>query len=164
MQGYIDTPYFKLIHRMECVERPKLRDGYRFIIPDEKTLSEHIASCYVSERVSAAKLAAYRLHATFDPDLWLAIVDEQRYRIVASGIAEVDRDIREGILEWIQVSQEYRQRGWGRIIVNELLYRMRNIADFVTVSGKVNETSGPRALYESCGFEDAVIWHVIKVV
>ena len=42
--GYIDTPYFKLIHRMQGIEAPSLPEGYRFACPDERTLSEHIAS------------------------------------------------------------------------------------------------------------------------
>ena len=158
---YHDTPFFKLIHPMNHIDRPVLPDGFRFVCPDAKALSEHIASCYESERASAEELESYRHHPVYVPDLWLAIADEQTGRIVASGIAEVDRDIREGILEWIQVSPEYRRRGWGRIIVDELLFRMKDSVDFVTVSGKVNDASDPRALYESCGFKDAVIWHVI---
>ena len=157
-----DTLYFKLIHHMEHIEQPTLPDGYRFVCPSATVLSDHISSCYVSDGASAAELESYRDHRVYSPDLWLAIVDEQSDRIIASGIAEIDLDIREGILEWIQVSPEYRRRGWGRIIVNELLLRMRDRSDFVTVSGKANDTSDPRALYERCGFEGAVIWHVLR--
>ena len=157
-----DMLYFKLIHHMEHIEQPSLPDGYCFVCPDAIVLSNHISSCYVSERASVAELESYRDHPVYSHDLWLAIVDEHTDRIIASGIAEVDRDIREGILEWIQVSPEYRRRGWGRIIVNELLFRMRGRVDFVTVSGKVNDTFDPRTLYERCGFQDAVIWHVVR--
>ena len=162
LQGYIDTPYFKLIHRMDQIERSIVPDGYRFITPDEGTLSEHIAICYVSERISADELTLYRDHPTYRNDLWIAIADEQTGMIVASGIAELDTDIHEGILEWIQVSPTYRGRGWGSIVVRELLSRLKDGADFVTVSGKENEPSAPRSLYERCGFEDGVIWHILR--
>ena len=88
--------------------------------------------------------------------------NETTGEIIASGIAEQDATIREGVLEWIQVSPAYRRRGWGRIIVYELLWRLTDQADFVTVSGKVNERTAPRALYDRCGFGEAVIWHVLK--
>ncbi len=54
-------------------------------------------------------------------------------KTAATGIAEFDVRIGEGILEWIQVSPEYRNRGLGAFVVNELLYRMQGKAGFVTV-------------------------------
>ena len=158
----IDTPYFKLIHRMEHIDRPTLPNGFRFICPDEAALSDHIASCYESERVSASELKSYRHHPAYSSDLWLAILDERTGEIVASGIAELDTEIGEGILEWIQVSPACRRMGWGSIVVRELLYRMKDRASFVTVSGKEDDPSDPRALYERCGFGGKVIWHVLR--
>lgn len=160
-RSYIDTPYFKLIHPMRQIERSALPDGFRFITPNETILSEHIASCYPSERASASELSSYRLHPTYAPDLWLAILDDMTNAVVASGIAELDGDIREGVLEWVQVSPEYRRQGFGQLIVKELLSRLQDRADFVTVSGKQNDPSNPRALYERCGFDDGAIWHVL---
>ena len=160
--AYVDTPYFKLIHRLRNTHSPCLHDGFRFVRPSEKDLSRHVTSCYDAERVSEDELSAYGHRPTYSPDLWLAILNETTGEIIASGIAELDVTIREGVLEWIQVSPAYRRRGWGRIIVNELLWRLTGRADFVTVSGKINESTNPRALYECCGFGEAVIWHVLK--
>ncbi len=39
---------------------------------------------------------------------------------------------------------------------------MNGKADFVTVSGKVNNKTNPLALYERCGFSEKVIWHVLS--
>ena len=159
---YTDTPYFKLIHPMQRIDRCELPTGFRYIMPDEISISEHIASCSLSERASAPELASYRLHPAYAPDLWLAIVEEKTNEIVASGIAELDSDIREGILEWVQVSPAYRRRGFGRLIVSELLSRLSGRADFVTVSGKENDPVDPRSLYENCGFGAGVVWHVLR--
>lgn len=161
-QAYVDSPYFKLIHRMRETHSSYLPGGFRFIRPSEKDLSRHITYCYDAEAVSEGELFTYSHHPTYASDLWLAILNETTGEIIASGIAELDATIREGVLEWIQVSPAYRRRGWGRIIVNELLWRLTGRADFVTVSGKVNERTTPRALYERCGFGEAVIWHVLK--
>ena len=161
-QGYVDTPYFKLIHTMQGLEAPNLPDGFQFICPSVKSLSKHIAACYDEERASEAELLRYRSRITFSPDLWLAVIEEKTGDIVASGLAELDTDLREGVLEWVQVSPAYRRRGWGKSIVEELLFRMKNRADFVTVSGKQNDPSCPRALYENCGFSDGIVWNVLR--
>ena len=94
--------------------------------------------------------------------LWLAVKDNLTEITVATGIAELDIRIGEGILEWIQVSPEYRHMELGTFVVNELLRRMKGNADFVTVSGKVNNKTNPLALYERCGFSEKVIWHVLS--
>ena len=50
----------------------------------------------------------------------------------------------------------------GKYIVKELLYRMKDKAKFVTVSGKVNNPDNPYALYCACGFGNPVTWHVVR--
>lgn len=82
------------------------------------------------------------------------------YHLVGCGIADFDREAKEGILEWIQVLPEYRGKKIGKMIVNELLFRMKN-ADFATVSGKINNRTNPERLYRSCGFVGNDIWHVL---
>lgn len=90
-----------------------------------------------------------------------AVVDSATEKIAASGIAELDAEIGEGVLEWIQVSPAYRRRGLGEAIVRELLGRLKPMADFVTVSGRMNNETRPELLYKKCGFGDMVIWHVL---
>lgn len=97
-------------------------------------------------------------------DLWIAVRECGLKAIIASGIAEVDSDIKEGILEWIQVSPGCRGRGLGKFIVNELLWRMKDKADFVTVSGKVdNKTKSELLLlYRNWGFIGDTVWHILR--
>ena len=112
--------------------------------------------------MTVEELRSYMNHPVYVPKLWIAVRELENGTIAASGIAEYDRRIGEGILEWIQVSPEYRRRGLGKYIVKELLYRMKGKADFVTVSGKVKNKTNPLALYEHCGFSEKVIWHVLS--
>ena len=108
------------------------------------------------------ELEARKKLPVYDPVLWIAVRDRETGQIAATGIAELDARIGEGILEWIQVSPEYRRRGLGQYIVKELLYRIKDKARFVTVSGKANNPDNPYALYCACGFGNPVIWHVVR--
>ncbi len=64
-------------------------------------------------------------------------------------------------MDWIQVSADYRGLGLGQEIVNELLRSLKDKADFVTVSGRVNNITKPEHLYEKCGFVSKAVWHIL---
>ena len=38
---------------------------------------------------------------------------------------------------------------------------MKGIADFATVSGKVDNETNPEALYRKCGFVGNDVWHIL---
>lgn len=158
---YTDELYFKRIHHLKSVTHQKVPLGFRLIKGEIADYARHIAACYTLETISEEALAAYQKRPTYHANLWLALADDKTGHIAASGIAEVDREIGEGILEWIQVSPEYRKRGLGEYVVKELLYRMKDIAGFVTVSGRVGNPTKPEQLYEKCGFCGKVLWHVL---
>ena len=162
VREYIDEPYFKLIHRMTDIEKPLLDSRYEFVCCEVSEYAEHIAACYNDIGMSSEELASYQARTVYDRKLWIAVRECGQNTIVASGIAELDADIKEGVLEWIQVSPEYRGRGLGKFIVKELLWRMKDKAEFVTVSGKVDNPTNPRSLYMVCGFSDEEIWHVMR--
>ena len=158
---YEDTPYFRLIHTLDSIERPVLGKAYTLVSAAPGVYARHIQECYGGE-IAAEALQGYRDHPVYDPDLWIAIADTCTGKIAASGIAELDMDIREGVLEWIQVSPAYRRQGLGRFTVRELLWRLKDKASFVTVSGSLLNPAQPLALYETCGFGGKVIWHVLS--
>ena len=160
--GGMDEPYFKLVHDLRNIGCPGLPAPFQETQCDAAALARHIAECYTEERLPENELRFRMMQPDFDPGLWLAVVDTTNGRVVASGIAEVDPGIREGTLEWIQVSPDYRRKGLGRYIVNGLLQRLYGKADFVTVSGKLNNPGNPLALYCSCGFTDCVSWHIVR--
>ena len=100
----------------------------------------------------------------FKKELWIFIEDDRTKENVALGIAELDQEVREGMLEWIQVLPSYRRRGLGCEIVNKLLFNMKPYADFVTVSGQVDNNTKPEKLYRLCGFVGNDIWHIIRKI
>jgi GNAT superfamily N-acetyltransferase len=156
-----DEPYFKLLHDLETVKEPVLPKGYELVQCEIEAFADQINACYLHVHLLPEDLLAYMKHPVYRPDLWLAVKDAKSDIIVATGIAELDAHIGEGILEWIQVLPAYRRKGLGSFVVCELLKRMRSQASFATVSGQMNNSSNPFALYESCGFSSPIIWHVI---
>ena len=159
-EGYSDERYFKLVHRMEGLRPLPVPDGFTLVTPSAQALSRHVASCYERERISPEALAEREKTPFFRVELRIALADEGG-TIAASGIAELDPEAGEGVLEWIEVSPGYRRMGLGRFIVNELLLRLKGEAEFATVSGKENSPDEPLRLYLACGFGEEVIWHVM---
>ena len=156
-----DERYFKMVHDLESISKPILSSHYEMVKCSTESYANHINECYAKEGISTEELKEYKKHRVYDPDLWIAVADKATGQIVATGIAELDTRIGEGILEWIQVSPQYRHRGFGKFLVRELLWRMKDKAFFAVVSGKVDSESKPMALYKACGFKNPVIWHVI---
>lgn len=141
--------------------RRLLSEYYKLTGASVEEFAHHINECYTEEGVTVDELTSYKERDVYDEDVWIAVRDRESDRIVASGIGEYDSLVGEGILDWIQVSPEYRNKGLGRVIVSELLARLSTKADFVTVSGRVNNSGNPFELYKSCGFVHPVIWHVV---
>ncbi len=156
-----DDKYFKMIYDLKTVTESSLPVGFELIQAEVKDFANHINTCYELEHVTAEELMDYKSHPVYSDDLWIAVMDSASKQIVATGIAEFDSRIGEGILEWIQVSPEYRKRGLGKYIVCELSRRLQGKADFVTVSGRVDNKSNPFELYKACGFCNPVIWHIV---
>lgn len=161
-QHYIDEPYFRLIHSLQDLSIQVLPQGYSLCNATLKDFSEHINSCYNGVGVTEADLRDYTARPLYDSALWLAIKDNQTDEVVATGIAELDKEIGEGVLEWIQVSEQHRGYGLGKYVVSELLWRMKERATFVTVSGQCNNPTNPEALYRKCGFTGSDVWHVLR--
>lgn len=159
---YVDEPYFRLRHDLKNVAQPLLPQGYFLCDAVLNDFAEHINRCYDGIRISEAELQNYLNRPTYASSLWLAVRDNKTGDIAATGIAELDREIGEGILEWIQVSEHHRRFGLGSYLVCELLWRMKEIARFATVSGQCNNPANPEGLYRKCGFTGNDVWHILR--
>lgn len=163
-QHYIDEPYFRLIHGLQDLSVQVLPQGYSLCKATLKDFAEHINSCYSKIGVTEADLRDYTTRPVYDSALWLAIKDNQTDKVVATGIAELDKEIGEGVLEWIQVSEQHRGCGLGKYVVLELLWRIKDNVKFATVSGQCNNPTNPEVLYRKCGFSGSDVWHILRKV
>lgn len=159
---FVDEPYFRLKHDLKNVSAPQLPQGYSLCDASVRDFAEHINACYRGIQISEAELQSYTTRPVYVPSLWLAVRNNQTGEIAATGIAELDGECREGILEWIQVSENERGCGLGCYLVMELLWRMKNMAWFVTVSGECENSTHPESLYRQCGFTGNDVWHVLR--
>ena len=154
--GYRDEPYFRLLHGLREIPAAHLPEGFA---PGSLTAEEaaaHIRLCYGDPDFRAEDL---RAGLADGETIWLAAHGADG-AVAASGVAVIDPEMREGALEWIQVSPGARRRGLGRWIVCALLRAMRGRADFATVSGRILAADRPERLYRACGFTGADVWHV----
>ena len=160
---YHDEPYFRLFHSLEDIKTVVL-DDIAIVTVKREDIScfvDVINQSYTDLSVTYDQLMGYTQNEVYNPELWVMAVNKADSTVVGCGIAELDRELNEGILEWIQVLPAYRGKKIGQLIVNELLKRMVGIAEFATVSGKVNNVTSPESLYRKCGFVGDDVWHIL---
>ncbi|MDD3171187.1 MAG: GNAT family N-acetyltransferase [Bacilli bacterium] len=156
--------FFRLYHDLKEISGAMEKSKYFPETYEDKDIEElrsMMNDCYRDEEISVSlkSILSWKKHPTYEEDLWIVIKNEFG-EIIASGIAEVDREIGEGILEWIQVLPKYQHQGFGKMIVFELLRRLKGKAKFVTVSGSLENNSNPEKLYRSCGFTGNDVWYI----
>lgn len=159
---YCDKKYFRLIHCLDNI-KTDLPDGFSIKtaeISDLPLIIEIINDSYTDLSVNYEQIISYTKTSVYDKDLWILVYENKTNHIIGCGIADYDNEAKEGVLEWIQVLPEYRGKKIGKMIVNELLHRMKK-ADFATVSGKTDNPTNPEGLYRSCGFVGNNIWHIL---
>lgn len=158
--------YFRLIHTGAPLSDSGLPPDFSFApvaIPgDVAAVSNLIGRCYDDLKPKPETVACWTRHSVFSSDLWVWVIRCTTGEPVALGIAELDTRIGEGSLEWVQVLPAYRGCRIGSALVHELLRRLASWADFVTVSGRVDNASAPEALYRRCGFAGDDVWWVFR--
>lgn len=162
LTDYYDEKYFRLIHKLNDIKSNTLK-GFKIKtakIADVPIIVEIINDSYFDLSVNYEQIISYTKTKVYNENLWILACESETDNIVGCGIADFDKEAGEGILEWIQVLPKYRGKKIGTLIVNELLCRMEN-ANFVTVSGKVDNPTNPERLYRSCGFTGNDIWHIL---
>lgn len=162
LNDYCDEKYFRLIHYLNNID-DKIPDDFSVKTAEHSdipVMADIINRSYSDLSVSCEQIVSYTKTSVYDENLWILVYENRTNHIVGCGIADFDKEAKEGILEWIQVLPEYRGRKIGQLIVNQLLCRMNN-ADFATVSGKVDNITNPERVYRKCGFVGNDIWHIL---
>ena len=162
-EGFRDEPYFRLFHALKDIH-PVPVDGISIFTATQEDiplLVDVINRSYTDLSVTVEQLESYTRTEAYCPVLWIIAYDHVNACIAGCGIADFDPELREGVIEWIQVIPACRGRKIGQLIVNELLKRMADMASFATVSGKVNNATAPERLYRKCGFVGNDVWHIL---
>lgn len=164
LENYIDERYFRLLNDMKIFSKSPV-PGFSAATAAEsdfKIMADIINRSYDDIKITPERLFELTETPVYAQNLWVLIKDTESGETAACGIADFDEEIGELVLEWIQVLPEYRGRGLGKMLVNELLCRMDGKAKFATVSGKADGSSNPEALYRKCGFAGDDIWHILR--
>lgn len=162
-EDFIDEQYFRLYHDLKEIRKSDL-DTVEIVTAKPDMIDEFvdiINASYNDLTVTGEQMRSYLNTPVYSPELWILLKDKKTGKFIGGGIADYDKEIGELILEWIQVLPNYRKRGYGQLIVNNLLTRKKCIANFATVSGKINSPTKPENLYRKCGFVGIDIWHVL---
>ncbi len=164
VEEYNDEIYFRLLHTLDIISEDHLDDYMIQTAKDEDVnlIVDIINQSYIDITVSCEQIMSYKKEKVYDPNLWIIVYKKNTDIPVGCGLADFDQEVKEGILEWIQVLPQYRHKKIGQMIVNELLRRLSQKALFVTVSGKVDDENNPEKLYRKCGFKGEDRWHILR--
>lgn len=102
---YNDEPYFRLKHNLIEVNQPVLPNGFELCDATLSDFAKHINKCYKGSKLTVDELESYCKRTVYYQELWIAVKDCKNNKIIGTGIAELDTEIGEGVLEWIQVSE-----------------------------------------------------------
>ena len=163
LSDYTDEKYFRLFHNLNGISKIT-SDVFEIITAtrrDIKAIVEILNDSYTDISVNKELIKSYTKTPVYNEELWVMVKEKATGIYVGCGIADFDTEAKELILEWIQVLPQYRGKKIGQLIVTELLFRMKDIADFATVSGKVDNLTNPEALYRKCGFTGNDVWHIL---
>jgi len=160
------TAYFRYLHKMDTLRTPAAHPDFDLVEADPHQQASQVASlinrCYPNMALDEAIVRSWTHPPTFRSDLWVWAIERKTGLPVALGIAEYNAEIREGALEWIQVLPGYRRQGLGHWLVEALLLKLKDLAQFATVSGQVDNPTHPGRLYRQCGFEGEDLWWVLR--
>ena len=163
LSEYTDEKFFRLYHSLKDI--PEIAtDDFEIATAtqkDIKAIVQIINDSYTDISVNSELIKSYTQTPVYNENLWIMVKEKATGNFVGCGLADYDTEVKELVLEWIQVLPEYRGKKIGQLIVNELLFRMKDVADFATVSGKVDNETNPEALYRKCGFVGNDVWHIL---
>jgi len=162
LKTYQVQTFFRLKHDLKKLNPGVYKTEEINIEKDIDELIMMINECYQHEKIQVKHDDFIELthKDTFDASLWLKIVENNK--MVATIIGCIDTDLKEGWIEWVQVLPSFQGRGYGKSIINSLLYKMKDNADFVTVSGHMDNVKDPEKIYRKCGFTGNDLWYICK--
>jgi len=153
-------PHFRLVHTGELPTHlqpiPGIMIAQVDIGSEIFTVSEFAAHSF--DQSTSISLMDMIQRPTFSEDLWIWLLDVENGTPAGLGIAEFDQSTAEGSLKWVQVLPEYHGRGLGKLLVFELLGRLKDRSALITVSGESDSPASLENFLRKCGFTGNDIW------
>lgn len=164
LHEYNDTEYFRFINNLKKVDKSELQSEFYITTITESQFSQLVelinnSYTHLGIKVDFEQVKGWTNAEVYEPNLWTAIF--KNGIMIGAIIADYDKVAKEAIIEWMQVLPEYRGLGIATAILNDSLQRMQGKADFVTVSGMVNNKTKPEVIYRKCGFIGDDVWHIL---
>lgn len=158
--------FFRIYHDLEDLGQVSVPSGFRLRDFDFSREEDYeiglniIKNSYENMDISVEKLKSYRETAVFNESLWFFIEEAESEMPIAFIIGDLDLDLAEGIIEWLQVSKDFRKMGLASILLMEFLSRLKEIGNFATVSGDLDNASDPLGVYRKNGFIGEDVWYI----
>ncbi|WOO35272.1 GNAT family N-acetyltransferase [Anaerocolumna sp. AGMB13020] len=162
---YNDTEYFRIKHNLKKVDKSVLPSEFCITTITESQTSQLVelinnSYTHLGIKVDIEQVKGWTSTEVYAPDLWTSVYKGSI--MIGAIVVDYDNVAKEAIIEWMQVLPEYRGMGIASAILNDSLQRMQGRADFVTVSGMVNNITKPEMIYRKCGFIGDDIWHILS--
>ncbi len=164
LQEYTDTEYFRLKHNLTYINKTVLEPEFNITSIKETQFTQLVelinnSYAHLGIKVDLDQIIDWTNTEVYAPDLWTAIFTNDI--MVGAIIIDYDKVTKEAIIEWMQVLPEFRRSGLASLLINNSLKCLRGKADFVTVSGMINNKTNPETLYRKCGFTGDDLWHIL---
>ena len=181
-----DTLQFRMKHDLVYLTSKKINENFFFETVDEESLEDVIAVINQTDKeieITKKDLNHWKSEESFCKELWILVynkkifhrikgkkvtydevgnkIDNKKYLPVGLMISNFDQTIKEASIELLEIIPSYRKLGLKESLVRESLFRISEIADFVTVSGKM-ENSQEYEFYKNLGFTGDAVWHILK--
>ena len=163
LNEYNDKKYFRLFHNLRDIPTFS-NNNYTYGIISKAEINElskmiNASYTHTDVFVSADYINGLTETKVYYSELWLGAFDNEK--LIGSIICDLDTEIGEGVIEWLQVLPEHRGKGIASVLICKVLNIMKNHAEFATVSGECDNNTNPEGVYRKCGFEGNDIWHVL---
>ena len=183
-----DTVQYRLKHDLQGLTSTKINDSFFYKTVDDTCLEDVLSVINQTEKeieITKNDLNHWKSEDSFCKELWILVYNkkiyhrnkdktiiydefgnrintDKKYLPVGLMISIFDHVTKEASIELLEIIPAYRKLGLKESLVRESLLRISEVAEFVTVCGKVDADNNDFELYKKLGFADDAIWHVLK--
>ena len=186
-RDFEDNLVLRMKHDLLKLKLKKIPNNYSFATykdTDIYHLHNLIKECYKGVNISYEEVEHFVKDETFNNLLCVFLYHSKNYRIeknpvnvnkkdlkkkkekvlvpIGVVVAHFDKSVKESSIEWLCVTEKYRNKGLAHLLLEEVLLRISNVAEFATVCFPHDNKFALENLFKSVGFEESALWHILK--